>query len=294
MANVVIPSNLGNEFDIGVIEAGKIHVKADGTSFFRRTATGSLSAYVFFTGPTLPAAPTADSPKVAIDSVTGKLYAWDGAAWITPAGGGGSDTHMVGTGTDSIKLVAGSNTASGANSSALGGTGNVASGSASTIAGGRNNTASALNSTAMGTDGIASLTDELAHGFGALGATGRTSQFRRIPVEGGLVGPGQFLDVDTPMASDSAWCGTLKVIAQDPGFGGSAEIFISFGSRNTSGTVTVDGSNTIHSYGGGTLIPGNLLITVSGSGGNLRVTLVNLTIAASMNCVALLEVLEIR
>ena len=40
---VVTTSNLGNEFDLGVIEAGKIHIKVDGVTITRNIATGVLS-----------------------------------------------------------------------------------------------------------------------------------------------------------------------------------------------------------------------------------------------------------
>ena len=43
MTNLVHVNNLGNDFDIGVIEASKIHVKVDGTSILRDTSTGVLS-----------------------------------------------------------------------------------------------------------------------------------------------------------------------------------------------------------------------------------------------------------
>ena len=43
MTNLVHVNNLGNDFDIGVIEASKIHVKVDGTSIVRDTSTGVLS-----------------------------------------------------------------------------------------------------------------------------------------------------------------------------------------------------------------------------------------------------------
>lgn len=42
--NVVTPSNLGNEFDLGVIEGSKIHIKVDGTSIVRNAGTGVISA----------------------------------------------------------------------------------------------------------------------------------------------------------------------------------------------------------------------------------------------------------
>lgn len=42
--NVVIASNLGSEFDLGQQEAGKIHLKIDGTSLQRDNVTGKLSA----------------------------------------------------------------------------------------------------------------------------------------------------------------------------------------------------------------------------------------------------------
>lgn len=40
MTNLVHVNNLGNDFDIGVIEANKIHVKVDGTTIVRDPATG--------------------------------------------------------------------------------------------------------------------------------------------------------------------------------------------------------------------------------------------------------------
>ena len=40
---VVTPTNLGNEFDLGTMEAGKIHVKFDGTTIQRNPATGVVS-----------------------------------------------------------------------------------------------------------------------------------------------------------------------------------------------------------------------------------------------------------
>ena len=43
MTNLVHVNNLGNDFDIGVIEASKIHVKVDGTTIVRDTSTGVLS-----------------------------------------------------------------------------------------------------------------------------------------------------------------------------------------------------------------------------------------------------------
>lgn len=42
--NVITPSNLGNEFDLGVIESGKIHIKVDGNTIKRDSTTGVLSA----------------------------------------------------------------------------------------------------------------------------------------------------------------------------------------------------------------------------------------------------------
>lgn len=42
--NVVTNTNLGNEFDLGVIETNKIHVKIDGTTIVRNAGTGELSA----------------------------------------------------------------------------------------------------------------------------------------------------------------------------------------------------------------------------------------------------------
>jgi hypothetical protein len=44
MANVITAQNLGNEFDLGTIEANKIHVKLDGTSLVRDAVTGVISA----------------------------------------------------------------------------------------------------------------------------------------------------------------------------------------------------------------------------------------------------------
>jgi len=44
MTTLVHVNNLGNDFDIGVIEASKIHVKVDGTSIVRDPSTGVLSA----------------------------------------------------------------------------------------------------------------------------------------------------------------------------------------------------------------------------------------------------------
>lgn len=41
--NVVTVPNLGNDFDIGVIEANKIHVKIDGTTIVRDGATGVIA-----------------------------------------------------------------------------------------------------------------------------------------------------------------------------------------------------------------------------------------------------------
>ena len=43
MANTVTVPNLGNDFDIGVIEAQKIHVKIDGVTLVRSVATGVVS-----------------------------------------------------------------------------------------------------------------------------------------------------------------------------------------------------------------------------------------------------------
>lgn len=43
MTNLVHVNNLGNDFDIGVIESNKIHVKVDGTSIIRDNSTGVLS-----------------------------------------------------------------------------------------------------------------------------------------------------------------------------------------------------------------------------------------------------------
>ena len=291
---VVTPANLGNSLDLGAIEAAKIHVNYDGTSIVRDVATGKLSAYTVFPGPALPAAPAADDPKMAMNSTTGAVYAWDGAAWVTPAGGG-ADTHEVGTGGAlSIQLVAGTNAATATGSAALGGDGNTASGTYSAIAGGQSNTASGAGAIAMGTSALAPRPDEMAHGFGALAATGRTTQFRRIPAEAGTVGPGQTLIVSVPMLTNSVWAGTIRVAAQDPGFGGSVEYYISFGSRNVGGAVSVDGSAVLSSFGGGSLSPALLAVTVGSAGGNLTVTLISLTAAASMNAVLVLEVLEIR
>ena len=45
MVNVIIVENLGNEFDLGNIEAGKIHLLTDG-SIVRNTTTGELSVDV--------------------------------------------------------------------------------------------------------------------------------------------------------------------------------------------------------------------------------------------------------
>ena len=42
--NVIVPSNLGSEFDLGQVEAGKIHLKLDGTSLVRNNTTGVISA----------------------------------------------------------------------------------------------------------------------------------------------------------------------------------------------------------------------------------------------------------
>jgi hypothetical protein len=42
--NVITPSNLGNEFDLGVIEQSKIHIKVDGNTIKRDATTGVLSA----------------------------------------------------------------------------------------------------------------------------------------------------------------------------------------------------------------------------------------------------------
>ncbi|MCB0098500.1 MAG: hypothetical protein KDE46_22360 [Caldilineaceae bacterium] len=43
MMQVVTPQNLGNEFDLGVIEANKIHIKVDGTTIVRN-GDGSVTA----------------------------------------------------------------------------------------------------------------------------------------------------------------------------------------------------------------------------------------------------------
>ena len=56
MAAVVTPGNLGNEFDLGIIEAGKIHVNFDGTSIVRNAGTGVVSAVAPATTNTLSAA----------------------------------------------------------------------------------------------------------------------------------------------------------------------------------------------------------------------------------------------
>jgi hypothetical protein len=42
--NVITPSNLGNEFDLGVVESGKIHIKVDNNTIKRDATTGVLSA----------------------------------------------------------------------------------------------------------------------------------------------------------------------------------------------------------------------------------------------------------
>jgi len=49
--NVLIPDNLGNEFDLGVIEANKVHLKFDGVSLFRDTTTGALRSIGLFLTP---------------------------------------------------------------------------------------------------------------------------------------------------------------------------------------------------------------------------------------------------
>lgn len=41
---VIVASNLGSEFDLGQVEAGKIHLKLDGTSLLRDDITGVISA----------------------------------------------------------------------------------------------------------------------------------------------------------------------------------------------------------------------------------------------------------
>lgn len=41
---VVTPGNLGNEFDLGVVEAGKVHLNVDGVTLRRNVGTGVLSA----------------------------------------------------------------------------------------------------------------------------------------------------------------------------------------------------------------------------------------------------------
>lgn len=55
MTQVVTPGNLGNEFDLGVLEANKIHVKFDGTSIVRDLGTGIVSAVAPGTTNTLAA-----------------------------------------------------------------------------------------------------------------------------------------------------------------------------------------------------------------------------------------------
>jgi len=55
MVQVITPGNLGNEFDLGVIEANKIHVNFDGTSIVRNVGTGVVSAVTPATTNTLAA-----------------------------------------------------------------------------------------------------------------------------------------------------------------------------------------------------------------------------------------------
>ncbi len=84
IATVVTPSNLGNEFEIGVTEANKIHLKVDGITLLRSGA-GVLSAAgaaavdeVVRAAAALAGVAPADA-DLGYDTATGRLYYRDGA-----------------------------------------------------------------------------------------------------------------------------------------------------------------------------------------------------------------------
>lgn len=390
MANVVTPANLGNEFDFGVIEPSKIHIKTDETTVFRDTATGIISAYTVFTGPALPPAPGVGDPIFAIDDSTGITYGWDGAVWVP---GGSASPYSYSTGTDAITttilngndaagdrstvsggsanttdvtateafvgagqgnsvqgasgaIVGGDanaiasagtrgfigggsgNSLDGAESvigggqsnsignlastsvivggdgnsvpasslsvAILGGASNTASQSFSSVVGGENNTAGASHSTAMGDQADASFAAEMAHGLGEIGGSGAISQFRRFRGHAATVGPGSAVSIDFAMPTNGVWAGRIVTTSRDATFGGSIERHDTFGARAQAGVVFIDGFGVVSAYGGGTLTPLQLSLTVTNSGGNVRVTLTNSTVAVTMDLVVMLEVLEIR
>lgn len=64
--NVVTPNNLGNEFDLGVIEPNKIHVKVDNATVVRDPLTGVISAP--------SASPYKAMPEPKIEIMQGQLH----------------------------------------------------------------------------------------------------------------------------------------------------------------------------------------------------------------------------
>lgn len=88
---VVTPANLGDEFDIGVIEANKIHVKIDGTTIVRN-AGGELEAIQ----PTLTPADLCNLLKLnTFDDSAKPIFAE--VLFLTSGPGGGCVRGNIGT-----------------------------------------------------------------------------------------------------------------------------------------------------------------------------------------------------
>lgn len=144
----------------------------------------------------------------------------------------------------------------------------------------------------MGDSAFAQLDDEMAHGFGALAATGQTTEFSRFPIEVGLIGPGGLIFFTVPMPSDSVWTGRMMVAARDAAAGGSYGAHVTFGASNTGGTASVNYVKETE-FGTGSLPPTALAIDLGGTGSDFYFKAENQT-PENLNVVCLVEVLEIR